>query len=254
MPQKVDRPRPQQRPEAVSTLPPTLGATRASLRPDAPPARLQPTPRDFARSKSSEAGIGAVCCVLEQRARRNIESAWSPPRQAGLLFDTCRRVAWPLLGRPCSGRRPPSRRALLLPLSSIPLSHAQPSPLPLCYAGTAMFSGWGMCLASDCSLFLPRLFPVLRAAAILSRASPRPLDRLAARATVAAAAFVPMSNKNIFGLGPGVTGGVLGAVFFGVYLASSQLTKKFVMQQSGTPPEKPAYFRDVNVINEPRSK
>jgi len=63
-----------------------------------------------------------------------------------------------------------------------------------------------------------------------------------------------MSNKNIFGLGPGVTGGVLGAVFFGVYLASSQLTKKFVMQQSGTPPEKPAYFRDVNVINEPRSK
>ena len=144
MPQKVDRPRPQQRPEAVSTLPPTLGATRASLRPDAPPARLQPTPRDFARSKSSEAGIGAVCYVLEQRARRNIESAWSPPRQAGLLFDTCRRVAWPLLGRPCSGRRPPSRRALLLPLSSIPLSHAQTSPLPLCYPGTAMFSGWWM--------------------------------------------------------------------------------------------------------------
>jgi len=120
MPQKVDRPRPQQRPEAVSTLPPTLGATRASLRPDAPPARLQPTPRDFARSKSSEAGIGAVCYVLEQRARRNIESAWSPPRQAGLLFDTCRRVAWPLLGRPCSGRRPPSRRAFVASLVTHP--------------------------------------------------------------------------------------------------------------------------------------
>jgi len=99
-----------------------------------------------------------------------------------------------------------------------------------------------------------RDYPRSPVAAILSRASPRPLDRLAARATVAAAAFLPMSNKNIFGLGPGVTGGVLGAVFFGVYLASSQLTKKFVMQQSGTPPEKPAYFRDVNVINEPRSK
>ena len=104
---------------------------------------------------------------------------------------------------------------------------------------------------TDFLFFFHGLFPGLRSP---RRGSPRPLDRLAARATVAAAAFVPMSNKNIFGLGPGVTGGVLGAVFFGVYLASSQLTKKFVMQQSGTPPEKPAYFRDVNVINEPRSK
>ena len=63
-----------------------------------------------------------------------------------------------------------------------------------------------------------------------------------------------MSNKNFLGLGPGVTGAALGALFFATYFGSAFLTKKIIMQ-GGTPnPERPKFFRDINLVKDKDSE
>ena len=60
----------------------------------------------------------------------------------------------------------------------------------------------------------------------------------------------PGNGKNALGLGPNVTGMLLGAILFGVYFGSSYLTRKWVMQQSDMP-EPPKYFRDMKQLGQP---
>ena len=56
----------------------------------------------------------------------------------------------------------------------------------------------------------------------------------------------PIYYKNVLGLGPNVTGLLLGGLFFGVYFGSSYLTRRRIMQISDDP--QPAkYFRDLTV-------
>ena len=55
------------------------------------------------------------------------------------------------------------------------------------------------------------------------------------------------AGKNALGLGPNVTGLALGALFFGVYFGSSYVTRVWVMAQTDSP-EKPKYFRDINIV------
>lgn len=52
--------------------------------------------------------------------------------------------------------------------------------------------------------------------------------------------------KNALGLGPSATGVALGIVFFGVYIGSSVLTRRFVMR-TNPDAQRPAYFRDISV-------
>eukprot|EP00967_Tisochrysis_lutea_P071441 scaffold94923_cov32-Tisochrysis_lutea.AAC.1 len=57
-----------------------------------------------------------------------------------------------------------------------------------------------------------------------------------------------MANKNIFGLGPGATGTLLGALFFGVYFGSAALARKVIMQDNPNP-QRAYFFRDINIIS-----
>ena len=53
-------------------------------------------------------------------------------------------------------------------------------------------------------------------------------------------------NKNFLGLGPNVTGLILGGIFFGTYFGSSYLTRKLIMDKTDDP--QPAqYFREIRV-------
>lgn len=54
-------------------------------------------------------------------------------------------------------------------------------------------------------------------------------------------------NKNALGLGPGATGTLLGVLFFGVYFGSAALAKKVIMRDNPNP-ERPQYFRDIQLV------
>ncbi len=54
-------------------------------------------------------------------------------------------------------------------------------------------------------------------------------------------------GKNALGLGPNVTGLLLGGIFFGVYFGASFLTRRRIMENSDDP--QPAkFFRDIKVV------
>ena len=57
--------------------------------------------------------------------------------------------------------------------------------------------------------------------------------------------FTATPSKNALGLGTNATGMLLGAIFFGVYMGSSYLTRKWVMQQSDVPVAPPRSFREM---------
>jgi hypothetical protein len=59
--------------------------------------------------------------------------------------------------------------------------------------------------------------------------------------------------KNALGLGPGATGSLLGVLFFGVYFSSAALAKRVVMRDSPNP-ERPQYFRDIQVVTSESQK
>jgi hypothetical protein len=56
--------------------------------------------------------------------------------------------------------------------------------------------------------------------------------------------------RNALGLGPNVTGLLLGGVFFGVYFGSSYLTRRYIMNTAVEEPQPPKYFRDIRIVTE----
>ena len=59
--------------------------------------------------------------------------------------------------------------------------------------------------------------------------------------------------KNALGLGPNVTGLILGGIFFGVYFGSGFVTRRYVMGQTEDP-QPPKYFRDIRIVTEVQEK
>ena len=61
--------------------------------------------------------------------------------------------------------------------------------------------------------------------------------------------------RNALGLGPNVTGLILGGIFFGVYFGSSFLTKRWIMANSEGELERAKYFREMKIVkNAPESR
>ena len=59
--------------------------------------------------------------------------------------------------------------------------------------------------------------------------------------------------KNALGLGPNVTGSLLGIVFFGVYFGSSWATRRYIMSTTENP-EPAKFFRDIRIVTEEKQQ
>ena len=55
--------------------------------------------------------------------------------------------------------------------------------------------------------------------------------------------------RNALGLGPNVTGLILGGIFFGVYFGSGFMTRRYIMQTTDEP-NPPKFFRDIKIVTE----
>lgn len=55
-------------------------------------------------------------------------------------------------------------------------------------------------------------------------------------------------GKNSLGLGPNVTGLLLGGLFFGVYFGSSWYTKQWIIQNNDGELQPPKNFKDIRIV------
>jgi hypothetical protein len=55
-------------------------------------------------------------------------------------------------------------------------------------------------------------------------------------------------GKNSLGLGPNVTGLLLGGLFFGVYFGSSWFTRRWIINNSDNELQPPKNFKDIRIV------
>ena len=55
-------------------------------------------------------------------------------------------------------------------------------------------------------------------------------------------------GKNSLGLGPNVTGLLLGSLFFGVYFGSSWYTRRWIINNSDGELQPPKNFKDIRIV------